>query len=233
MSGLTREAAGAGESAPISRESPPTRSEPRPAGVRVVGVLLFPDVEDLDFVGPLEVFGIAGRLAPGTFDALTVAQAPQVRTRYGMTVIPAHSLDSAPHLDVLVIPGGYGTRHETENPPLLSWIAERAAQAEVAASVCTGAFLLAASGVLIDGDATTHWESIERLRDTYPGLTVRAHARWVDRGHIATSAGIAAGIDLALHLVSRLSSPALAARAARQMEYPWEPDAANAGGTHG
>jgi transcriptional regulator GlxA family with amidase domain len=207
----------------VSVQAQPSADATRAGHPRRVGVLLFPNVEDLDYAGPLEVFGIAGRLEPGTFEVTTVAEVAALQTRYGVTVQPAHLLESAPHLDVLIVPGGYGTRHEVTNRVLLSWIAARAPQAQVAASVCTGALLLAAAGVLRSGEATTHWASIEELRQNNQELTVRESVRWVDQGAVATSAGVAAGIDLALHLVSRLASAELARRAAHQMEYPWSP----------
>jgi len=110
-------------------------------------------------------------------------------------------------------------------PATLDWIARTATQAQITASVCTGAFLLAASGVVATEAVTTHWEDVDELRARFPHLTVRANRRWVDSGAVVTSAGISAGIDMCLHLVARLAGPTLAERTAHQMDYPW------AGGT--
>ncbi|MCZ8094407.1 MAG: DJ-1/PfpI family protein, partial [Acidovorax sp.] len=103
------------------------------------------------------------------------------------------------------------------------WVAQAARGASITASVCTGAFILAAAGVLREGPVTTHWEDIDDLRSQFPRLTVQEHVRWVDQGRLVTSAGISAGIDMSLHLVSRLLNPALAERTARQMDTPWNP----------
>ena len=106
---------------------------------------------------------------------------------------------------------------------LLAWVAQAAGSAQITASVCTGAFILAAAGVLTEGPATTHWEDIADLRTQYPALDVQENLRWVDRGALVTSAGISAGIDMSLHLVTRLLGAALSERTARQMDTPWNP----------
>ena len=195
---------------------------------RRVGILAFPEVEVLDLAGPFEVFSVASRLsrrlrpeAPPAFEVLVLSRdgAP-VAARGGLVVTPALALDASPPLQVLVIPGGVVGAVERD-AAVLDWIARRAAEAEVTASVCTGAFVLAAAGLLEGLDVTTHWEDQADLQAAYPGLRVVPGRRWIDHGAVATSGGISAGIDLALHLLDRLEGRALAVATARQMEYDW------------
>jgi transcriptional regulator GlxA family with amidase domain len=199
-----------------------------------VQILAFDDVEALDLAGPYEVFTTATRMglrvrpdAPPLFNVMCVARNDvPVRARAGLTIVAEHSFANAPQADVLIVPGGVTTQAEA-CPATLAWIAQASAQAQITASVCTGAFLLAESGVLPKGvptAVTTHWEDIGDLRQRYPWLQVQEAPRWVDNGRIVTSAGISAGIDMSLHLVARLSSPALAERTARQMDYPYRPE---------
>lgn len=199
-------------------------------GTMTVGILLFDDVELLDFTGPYEVFAVAGSVSAGGFTVVTVAEradpAQPIVTRNGLKVIPDYALADAPPLDILVVPGGQGTRREVTNMHLIRWIRDRAAAATLATSVCTGAFLLAETGILTGKTATTHWASVQRLRDSYRWITVRDDARVVDEGEIVTSAGVSAGIDMALYVVGRLRGTAIAAETARQMEYDhYTPDA--------
>ena len=214
-----------------------------------VGIVIFDDVEVLDFAGPFEVFAVTRPLgAPAspegdarrTFRVLTLA-APheeagadirEVRCRNGLRVIAdlAIGRDDVPRLDVVVVPGGWGTRREVHNARLIAWLRETAPRVRhVVASVCTGAFLLAEAGLLEGHAATTHWASLERLRDSYPGVRVAGltpgqpvrpyGTRIVDEGRVVTSAGISAGIDMALHLVQRLAGAGVARQTAEHMEY--------------
>ncbi|MEA2595842.1 MAG: hypothetical protein QOF01_2311 [Thermomicrobiales bacterium] len=201
-----------------------------------VGILIFDEVEVLDFCGPFEVFasasatGEAPRDEHRLFTVLTIAEENRtIHCRGGLLVQPHHTLTDHPPLDILVVPGGYGTRRELSNPVVLDWIAAQDKQTSLTASVCTGAFLLAADGLLDGKRATTHWASIDWLREHYPAIDVRADERVVDEGHIVTSAGVSAGIDMALHVVARLHGHAIAADTARGMEYDWntEPLAAS------
>jgi transcriptional regulator GlxA family with amidase domain len=205
---------------------------------RTVGILVFDDVEVLDFCGPFEVFAAtvtsgAGPLdeAARPFNVITIAERPgTVRCTGGLLVQPHHTIEDHPPLDILVVPGGWGTRREANNDRLLDWIAVQDARAELTTSVCTGAFLLAARGILDGLPATTHWASIERLRTTHPAVEVRESVRFVDNGRVLTSAGISAGIDMALHVVARLLGEETARTTARRMEYegypaPEEPSA--------
>ena len=192
-----------------------------------VGILIFPDVEILDFCGPFEVFASATLPAqtdggPETrlFEVFTIAEHPEIITcRGGLLVQPNHTLDDHPPLDLVVIPGGYGTRREQENPVILDWIARQRRTGALTTSVCTGAFLLGAAGLLDGLRATTHWTTIDGLRTSLPTTDVLADARVVDEGEIITSAGVSAGIDMALHVVRRLHGDEVARRTARDMEY--------------
>jgi transcriptional regulator GlxA family with amidase domain len=196
-----------------------------------VGILVYPEVEVLDFAGPFEVFSVTRldeerrREQPSPFEVVLVAErtAP-VRASGGLRVLPEYDLVGCPPLDVLVVPGGWGSRREVDNAALIGWIRERAARAEVTASVCTGAFLLARAGLLNGRPATTHWRSLDRLRDTFPAVTVERHRHVVQDGALFTSAGIAAGIDLALQVVARYHGEAVARATARHMEYPYPED---------
>jgi transcriptional regulator GlxA family with amidase domain len=198
-----------------------------PARPRNVGILIFPDVEILDFCGPFEVFASATLPAqtdgdPEThlFEVFTIAERPHVVTcRGGLLVQPNHMLDDHPPLDLVVIPGGYGTRREQENPVILDWIARQRRTGALTTSVCTGAFMLGAAGLLDGLRATTHWTTIDGLRTSLPTADVLSDARVVDEGEIITSAGVSAGIDMALHVVRRLHGDEVARRTARDMEY--------------
>ena len=193
-----------------------------------LGIYVFDEVEVLDFAGPFEVFStasrVAGRLEPGApppFTVTLIADQPRaVRARGGLHVTSSASFADHPPLDVLVVPGGEVTR-ELERPDVAAWIARTAKTTSVTASVCTGAFLLARAGLLDGRRVTTHWEDLDDLRKGFPALRVESGAQWIDEGPIVTSAGISAGLDMSLHLVSRLAGEALAVRTARQMDYAW------------
>ncbi len=197
-----------------------------------VGIYLYDEAEVLDFSGPFEVFATASRLwgADGCFHTFLVGETGgPVVARGGYRVQPNYGLRDHPPLDVLIVAGG-AHRGEMEKPAVLGWIARQAAEARIVASVCTGAFLLARAGVLERQRVTTHWEDIADLKRTFPGLTVLDGVRWVDEGHVVTSAGISAGIDMSLHLVGRLAGEGLAARTARQMAFSRTEEAGGAPG---
>jgi transcriptional regulator GlxA family with amidase domain len=186
-----------------------------------VGIFVYDEAEVLDFSGPFEVFSTAARIHPtgNRFSVFLVGETGAVVTaRAGYRICPTHGFDDHPPIDLLVVPGGVHTE-EMGKPPVLAWIARQAKTARVVASVCTGAFLLAAAGVLTNQRVTTHWEDMAELQRQFPALDVREGVRWVDEGRIVTSGGISAGIDMSLHLVGRLETPELAERTARQMEF--------------
>jgi transcriptional regulator GlxA family with amidase domain len=187
-------------------------------------MLVFDDAEVLDVAGPYEVFSVAGRrhdLVPFQV-ALVAEHAGAVTLRNGFVVHPHLSFADAPAPDILIVPGGAGTRRELDNPALLAWIRRTGAKAELVLSVCTGALLLGAAGMLDGLDATTHHGSIALLREVAPSARVREGERFLDNGRIVVAAGVAAGIDMALHVVERLLGPELAEEAAMYMEYHWD-----------
>jgi transcriptional regulator GlxA family with amidase domain len=195
---------------------------------KCVGIVLFEDVETLDFCGPFEVFSITRlneekrreELSP--FQVLLVAEnSDPVTTIGGMKVIPQYTFDNCPHLDILVVPGGWGVRKEQNNPVLLNWLRARAPEVELLTSVCTGSMLLGFAGLLNGFHATTHWRSLDWMRESFPSVTVEYEKRVVEDGRVLTSAGISAGIDMALHVVARYFGEEIAQATARHMEYPY------------
>jgi transcriptional regulator GlxA family with amidase domain len=181
-----------------------------------IGILLFEGVEELDFVGPWEVLGLA---TEGDDRIFTVAdRANPVRANLGLRVLPDYTFESVPDLNVLVVPGGRGTRRVVAEDKTVAWIRGIAADCRWVCGVCTGAFLLHAAGLLENRRATTHWASMARLRDE-AGVTAVPEARFVVDGTVITSAGISAGIDMALWLVEQIKSPAKAREVRRRMEY--------------
>ena len=142
----------------------------------------------------------------------------------GLKVVPDRTPEDCPPLDVLVVPGGWGTRREIDNHRLLAWIAETAGRVETLASVCTGSMLLGMAGLLDGRRATTHWKAIPWMRQTFPTVTVVDDQHVVEDGHVLTSAGISAGIDLALRVVARQHGEEIARATARHMEYPYPVD---------
>ena len=195
---------------------------------RTIGILMFDGVEALDFAGPFEVFTTAtrmqARLAPeatAPFEVRTVSRdGGTVQARAGLIVQVDHAFDDAPKFDVLLVPGGVVDAALACNHTR-AWLARVAPGCEIVASVCTGAFLLAGAGVTGDAPLTTHWEDLADLRAGWPALSVVDGVRWVEHGRIISSAGIAAGIDMSLHLVERLEGRTLAERTARQMDVRW------------
>jgi len=194
---------------------------------RTVAILIFDDVELLDFAGPFEVFSSV-RILTGDherlMDVFAVAESlTPVRCRNGLVVQPERSIDECPPVDVLVIPGGAGVRPALERSNLVEWVRTRAQEAELTVSVCTGSFLLAQAGLLSGRPATTHWERINEMRERFPDVEIVEDERWVDTGEIITAAGVSAGIDVALHVVRRLYGADVARATALGIEYDyWE-----------
>ena len=192
---------------------------------RNVAILIFPEAEVLDFAGPFEVFAVTNELNSDTFHTFTVAEAPgSVRARNGLKLVPDFTLENAPAPQILVVPGGAGTRPLLKKPAVLEWIRQRARRAEIVASVCTGSLVLAQAGLLHNLRATTHYENFVDLAALAPNTEVVEDVRFTDNGQVLTAAGISAGIDLSLHIVSRLLGEPVAARTARYMEYHWRND---------
>jgi transcriptional regulator GlxA family with amidase domain len=190
---------------------------------RRVAVLMFDNVEVMDFAGPFEVFGVSGqRENKNLFDVYTVArESKPVMARNNLSVNPDYSFRDCPKPDILVVPGGFGTRREKHNPSVLEFIKQHAEQAERVLSVCSGALLLAKAGLLDGLHATTHRGALAELRGDAPTAIVHDGARIVDNGKIVLSAGISAGIDAALYLVAELHGLDQAAETAAYMEYDW------------
>jgi transcriptional regulator GlxA family with amidase domain len=192
-----------------------------------VGILIFDDVEVLDFCGPFEVFSVARK--PGSssdddrlFIVYTIAEEDRIiNCRGGLLVQPHFTITNHPDLDILLVPGGQGTRRERHNAQLLDWITRQDQQIDLLTSVCTGSFLLAEAGKLNGLQATTHWASVDTMRENYPEIDMHADVRFVDQGRVITSAGISAGIDMSLHIVARLHGQEVAEWTARRMEYEW------------
>lgn len=193
-----------------------------------VGIFIFDDVEVLDFAGPFEVFSrtrtVAGSDSRRTndsapFDVFTVAKSRAAITAIGgLRIVPAHAWDEAPHIDLLVIPGGFGTRPLLQDRETLDWIARTAAGASQVTSVCTGALLLAQIGLLEGRAATTHWAAYDLLASIDPTIRVNRDARVV-HDSIFTSAGVSAGMDMAFAVVESLCGRAIADETAHYIEY--------------
>ncbi len=190
-----------------------------------IAVALFDGAEELDFAGPWEVLAAWARQWPddgaevftvaGTADAVTCAK--------GLRVLPDYTWETAPPFDVLVYPGGFGTRRELEDPVVLGRLRELREAGTLMTSVCTGALVFAAAGLLRDRPATTWWGALDRLAELDPTIEVRPDDRFVDSGDVVTAAGVSAGIDMALALVARLGSVERAREVRRYIQYDPEP----------
>jgi len=188
---------------------------------RNVAILVFDDVEVLDFAGPFEVFAVTDELrSHAEFNVTTVSPAPgTIRARNGLRVVPDCAIDACPQPEILVVPGGLGTRPLLRNDVFIEWIRNKSGASEATMSVCTGALLLAQAGLLDGRRVTTHHGAFDTLRSLAPNAIVDPGARFHDSGNILTAAGISAGIDCSLHLVGRLLGDAAAAATAAYMEY--------------
>ena len=193
-----------------------------------VGIFLYNEIEVLDFAGPFEVFSTASRVnsrisknSESLFNVFTVAEDQNpIFARGGLQIIPKHSISDHPEINLLIIPGGIVT-DELKKNNISSWILNTSNTADITASVCTGAFLLANAGLLKSKRATTHREDIDDLISMFPDIKIQKNVRWVDEGPIVTAAGISAGIDMGLHLISRVANEDLAVLTAKQMEFDW------------
>lgn len=189
---------------------------------RSVAFVLFEGVEELDFVGPWEVFTMAAAVKPGEISPFTVAEkAGLVKCAKGLQVVAEHSFEDAPRADIVLVPGGNATRQEVDNPAMIAFIQKADAAAEYTTSVCTGALLLERAGVLNGLRATTHWSAISILQKT--GVETVENARFVDNGRVITASGVSAGIDMALHVVGKIWGPKVATTTQKYMEYYPDP----------
>ena len=182
------------------------------------GMILFDDAEELDFAGPWEVFTSATMLK-GEGRVITIAEHRRpVRCAKGMQVIPDHTFADAPPLDVVLVPGGIGTRREEDNPAMLEYLRRVAAGAKWVTSVCTGSALLAASGLARGKRITSHWSYLDTLRQR-DDVIVLEKRRYVRDGNVVTAAGVSAGIDMALWLVGEIEGPDFARTVQHWIEY--------------
>jgi transcriptional regulator GlxA family with amidase domain len=193
--------------------------------VTVIGIALFDGAEELDWAGPWEVLAAWAQHWPDDgVRVFTLARSDgMVTCAKGLRVLADETWETAPPLDVLVYPGGQGTRAELQDEAVLDWLRGITRSGAVVASVCTGSLVLAAAGLLDGKPATTHWQSLELLPTLGNEIEVRPGDRFVDNGEVITAAGVSAGIDIALHLVARLHSPGRAREVRRYIQYDPEP----------
>jgi len=189
--------------------------------MRTIGIALFEDAEELDVVGPWEVLSSWARGFPedGVEMRAVGRTREPIRCAKGLRMIPDVDWAGAPALDVLVYPGGIGTRRDLADPAVLDWLRGVAASGALMASVCTGALVYAAAGLLRGRPATTHWRSLALLAELDSSIEIRPDDRFVDDGAVVTAAGVSAGIDMALHLVARLASVERARAVRRNIQY--------------
>lgn len=190
---------------------------------RTLGVVLFPDFELLDVFGPLEMFG----KMKGVIDVKMVAEgtAP-VRSAQGPSVVTDHALDDCPRLDLMLVPGGMGTRREVDNPVMIDWLARRVPETELAMTVCTGTSLFARAGILDGRKATTNKLAFHWVAQQGPRVEWVKEARWVEDGKFFTSSGVSAGIDMSLAAISRIAGEQTSEALAMAAEYDWHRDSA-------
>lgn len=186
-----------------------------------VGIFLFNEVEVLDFAGPFEVFSVTEVNEEKPFTVYTVSENGEMITaRNGLKVQPDYSIENLPPVDILIIPGGLGAReYEIKNEIVIKWIGQQMKEVKLMTSVCTGALLLAKAGLLAGLKATTHWASIEKFKNEFQNVEVIENVKFVDEGHIITSAGISAGINMVFHIVKNLLGVHVAEDTAKRMEY--------------
>ena len=189
---------------------------------RRLGALLYPGFELLDMFGPLEMFG---NLTGSVEIAMVAQQAGAVVSAQGPAAVAEHGFADCPPLDLLLIPGGIGTRAEIDNPAMLDWLKARVPKAEITMTVCTGSALLARTGLLDGRRATSNKMVFHWVTEQGPKVTWVPEARWVEDGPFVTSSGVAAGIDMALAVVKRLSGESMSDMLATATEYDWHRDA--------
>ena len=194
----------------------------------IVGILIFDDVEILDVAGPFEVFAVTRlndeqRLQQSSpFKVYLISETnKQITAIGGLRLTPDVTISECPELDLLVVPGGWGTRKESKNKILVKWIGNQFTNNRLIASVCTGSSLLGEAGLLDGREATTHWRAFDFLQESAPKARILKNVRFTLTEPIFTSAGVSAGIDLALRIVSHVFGTEVGQATARQMEYPY------------
>jgi transcriptional regulator GlxA family with amidase domain len=194
----------------------------------IVGILIFDDVEILDVAGPFEVFAVTRlndeqRLQQSSpFKVYLISETnKQITAIGGLRLTPDVTISECPELDLLIVPGGWGTRKESKNKILVKWIGNQFTNNRLIASVCTGSSLLGKAGLLDGRDATTHWRAFDFLQESAPKARILKNVRFTLTEPIFTSAGVSAGIDLALRIVSHVFGTEVGQATARQMEYPY------------
>ena len=200
------------------------------SGAQNVGILLYDGVQVTDFTGPYDVFVLARPAgtpnpieAPPLFRVFTIAQQETVSCEGGLRVLSDYRLHDHPPVEVLVVPGGLGVFRVRDDTAVMAWIRRTAETAQLATSVCLGSLLMGELGLFEGVPATTHWMFLDELRRIAPRAEVRGGVRYADAGKLLSSAGISAGIDMALHLVARLHSPERAREVRRYIQYDPEP----------
>jgi transcriptional regulator GlxA family with amidase domain len=193
--------------------------------VTAIAIALFDGAEELDWAGPWEVLAAWSEQWPDDgVEVFTLARSSDpVTCAKGLRVLPDQKWETAPPFDVLVYPGGRGTRRELKDEAVLDWLRGARERGALLTSVCTGALVYAAAGLLHDRPATTYWSQLDYLGELDPTIEVRPDDRFVDSGEIVTAAGVSAGIDMALHLVARLHSPERAREVRRYIQYDPDP----------
>jgi transcriptional regulator GlxA family with amidase domain len=194
------------------------------ASHKTVGVLLFEGFELLDVFGPLEAWGMHAEITSAYTIVTAAEKAGAIKSAQEPRAIADYSLADCPRIDIMLVPGGIGTRREVKNAPLLDWLGQRAGQAEIVSSVCTGAALLARAGLLDGRRATSNKLSFKWVTEQAPAVEWIRQARWVEDGKFATSSGVSAGIDMTLALIAKLAGVGCAEQVAIRMEYEWHRD---------
>jgi transcriptional regulator GlxA family with amidase domain len=187
---------------------------------KTIGIVLFKDFEDLDAIGPKEALTMMARGSGGDWQVVLISEDGEPVTSFlGTRYFADHSYESCPPLDVILIPGGMGTRTEMDNPKHIAFVQQQGARCQYVTSVCTGALVLHKAGFLNGRRATTHWSALETLRNLGGGTDVVDNERWVHDGNVISAAGVSAGIDMALYLISLLRGPQAARNVQHMMEY--------------
>lgn len=196
-----------------------------------VAIVLFDEVEVLDFAGPFEVFSVTGKRHVGEpYEVFTVSEKNRVVARNNLVVTPTYTFDQTPAIDIFLIPGGggyypdgkpFGSRKEMNNPVMVEWVKQQFRQTELTLSVCTGALILAKAGLLENLEATTHFMALDTLKQLAPNTRVSGDKRFIDNGKIILSAGVSAGIDMAFYVVAKLQGAEVARETARYMQYDY------------